>query len=66
MALGGELGVNTGVAVFTVTMTGAVMVPCGLLESVAVTLTVGEPTTVGVPVIWQFAPSVSPGEASRS
>jgi hypothetical protein len=44
----------------TVTVTGPVPLPCGWLESVAVTVTEDVPVTVGVPEITHPAPSVSP------
>ena len=44
----------------TVTVTGPVTVLTGLLVSVALTVTVVDPAVVGVPVITQLAPRVSP------
>jgi hypothetical protein len=51
--LGGELRVKITVAGNTVTVTGPVPVTTGLLESVALTVTVVAPAVVGVPVIVQ-------------
>ncbi len=48
------LSANVAVAGFTVTVTGAVTVFAGLLESVAFTVTVTAPEVVGVPLIVQL------------
>jgi hypothetical protein len=44
----------------TASVTGPVMVLAGLLESVALTVTIDTPAVVGVPVTRQPAPSESP------
>lgn len=62
VAAGGLLRVRVAVAGNTVTVTGPVVVATGLLESVALTVTtvVGGVAVVGVPLITQPAPRVSP------
>jgi hypothetical protein len=44
----------------TVTVTGPVVVAAGVLESVALTVTVADPAVVGVPLTTQLADKVSP------
>jgi hypothetical protein len=56
--LGGELRVKVAVAGNTVMVTGPVVVAAGVLESVALTVTVVVPAVVGVPVITQLADMV--------
>ena len=60
VANGGLPSVSEPVWGLTTTVTGPVLVSVGLLESVAFTITVEDPVTVGVPVIVQLAPSVKP------
>ena len=60
MAFGGELSVKVAVAGDTVTVTGPVVVAAGVLESVALTVTVADPAVVGVPLTTQLADKVSP------
>ena len=60
MAFGGELRVKIAVAGKTVTVTGPVVVAAGVLESVALTVTVADPAVVGVPLTTQLADKVSP------
>ena len=60
MAFGGELRVKVAVAGNTVTVTGPVVVATGVLESVALTVTVAAPAVVGVPLTTQLADRVSP------
>jgi hypothetical protein len=57
---GGELMTRVMVAGSMVIVTGLVFELAGELESVAFTVTVTTPEAVGVPVIEQFAFSVSP------
>ncbi len=49
----GPVMVSVAGADSTAMVTGPVVVSCGLLESVAVTVTVDVPATVGVPLITQ-------------
>ena len=60
MAFGGELRVKVAVTGNTVTVTGPVVVAAGVLESVALTVTVADPAVVGVPLTTQLADKVSP------
>jgi hypothetical protein len=60
VAFGGELSVSVAVAGSTVTVTGPVVVACGVLESVALTVMVAVPAVVGVPLTTQLADRVSP------
>ena len=60
VAVGGVLIVKVELPGFTVTGTLLVVVFVGLLESVAFTMMVLVPETVGVPVIWQLLFRVRP------
>jgi hypothetical protein len=58
--LGSEpVKVRAGIG-WTVTVTGPVTVSAGFAESVALTVTLAAPAVVGVPLITQPAPRVSP------
>jgi hypothetical protein len=60
VAAGGDASISVGPAACTVTVIGPVPVFTGLLESTAFTVIVEGPAVVGVPLITQPAPSVSP------
>jgi len=53
VAFGGELRVSVALAVETTSATGPVVVASGLLESVALTVTLAVPAVVGVPLTKQ-------------
>ena len=60
VANGGLPIVSEPVWGLTTTVIGPVLDCVGLLESVAFTMTVEDPVTVGVPVMVQLVPSVRP------
>ena len=60
MAFGGELRVSVAVAGKTVMVTGPVVVVAGVLESVALTVTVADPAVVGVPLTMQLVARLRP------
>ena len=60
VAFGGGVSVSVGGAARTVSPTGPLVVSTGLLASVALMVRVTVAATVGVPLMTQAAPRVSP------